>query len=134
MKKQILLINIWDDYYDDGFIPKGKKQKTYMYVYSDINYKGLKLVLDYNCLNFVLDYMNNTLNLKGIKMYLFFYDSLKEHPSLKGTEYEKYSFKRWQINIENLTHKRREKLVNELNKAKIKLIFSNISLKFISES
>jgi len=33
MKKiKSIPVNIWDDYYDDGFIPKGEKQKTYIYI------------------------------------------------------------------------------------------------------
>ncbi len=25
-------INIWDDFYDDGYVPAGKTQQTYVYV------------------------------------------------------------------------------------------------------
>ena len=25
-------INIWDDFYDDGYVPQGKTQNTYIYV------------------------------------------------------------------------------------------------------
>ena len=25
-------INIWDDFYDDGYVPKGEKLETYIYI------------------------------------------------------------------------------------------------------
>jgi hypothetical protein len=28
-------INIWDDFYDDGFVPEGKIQETFIYVEED---------------------------------------------------------------------------------------------------
>lgn len=31
-KREGIPINIWDDYYDDGHAPKGKRQETYMYI------------------------------------------------------------------------------------------------------
>ena len=33
-------INIWDDYYEDDYIPKDKKQETYIYVFHQKNEKS----------------------------------------------------------------------------------------------
>lgn len=33
MKKlEYIPINIWDDFYDDGYVPEGEKLETYIYV------------------------------------------------------------------------------------------------------
>ena len=54
-------------------------------------------------------------------MNLFFYDSKVKYPKLIGPEYEYLHFQRWEIRLENLTHKRRFKLVDELNNAKLSI-------------
>ena len=110
-------INIWDDYYDDGYTPKGEIQKTYIYVVDyDIPHEYRKEYLE-----FLLDYMKKNLNLDGVKMWIEEYDSWKKYPQFIGTENEILLFKRWEIKVEHLTHKRREKLVKELNDAKLSI-------------
>jgi|SRR5574344_1250043 hypothetical protein len=121
-------INIWDDYYEDDYIPKDKKQETYIYVEdTDISLEKRK-----ECLMLLYEYMTSKLDLKNIKMNLFFYDSKVKYPKLIGPEYEYLHFQRWEIRLENLTHKRRFKLVDELNNAKLSI--DGIPFEIYSES
>lgn len=121
-------INIWDDYYEDDYIPKDKKQETYIYVEdTDISLEKRK-----ECLMLLYEYMTSKLDLKNIKMNLFFYDSKVKYPKLIEPEYEYLHFQRWEIRLENLTHKRRFKLVDELNNAKLSI--DGIPFEIYSES
>ena len=121
-------INIWDDYYEDDYIPKDKKQETYIYVEdTDISLEKRK-----ECLMLLYEYMTSKLDLRNIKMNLFFCDSKVKYPKLIGPEYEYLHFQRWEIRLENLTHKRRFKLVNELNNAKLSI--DGIPFEIYSES
>lgn len=106
-------INIWDDYYDDGHIPEGKKQETYIYVEEG----GFSHDQQKKYLEQLLNYMIEKLNLDGVKMWIFFYVSKDKYPNLVGTEHEWCFFDRWEIRVENLTHERRELLVEELENA-----------------
>lgn len=125
-KKQIEVfpINIWDDYYEEGYVPEGKIQETYIYV-EDTDIPQEKR---YECLSLLSDYMNKNLNLEGVKTWLKFYDSRTKYPTLD----DMYQFERWEIRVEHLTHRRREKLVEELNKANLSI--DNIPFKIYSES
>lgn len=106
-------INIWDDYYEDDYIPEGEKQETYIYVEnSDLSHDKQR-----ECLQYLLDWMIVNVKLEGVKMWLFFYVSKDKYPNLVGTEHEWCLFDRWEIRIENLTHERRYELVEELEKA-----------------
>lgn len=117
MKTNRIPINIWDDYYEDGYVPEGEKQKTYIYVEdTDISLEKRK-----ECLMMLYEYMTTKLDLNEVIMNLFFYDSKVKYPTLIGPEYEDLHFQRWEIRIENLTHKRRFKLVEELNNAKLSI-------------
>ena len=109
-------INIWDDYYEDGYVPEGKIQETYIYVEdNEIPHIKRKEYLEK-----ILQYMNENLNLEGINLSMHFYDSAKEYPEFaKNPEYENLLFKRWKIKVEHLTHKRLSKLVEELNEANL---------------
>lgn len=121
-------INIWDDYYEEGYIPEGEIQETYIYVEdSDLSNDLIK-----KCLEILLDYMNNNLKLDGVKMWLEYFDSKVKYPSLIGSEYEKYAFERWEIKVQHLTHERREKLVKELEKANLEI--DGIPFEIYSES
>jgi hypothetical protein len=31
-KSKCISVNIWDDYYEDGYVPIGETQRTYMYI------------------------------------------------------------------------------------------------------
>ena len=130
MKKlDSISVNIWDDYYDDGYVPNGEIQSTYIYVEDE----DMPLEERKECLEFLLNYINDNIKLRGVKMWIELYDSKKEYPNLIGNaEAEKIFFKRWEIKIEHLTHKQREVLVKLLNEANISM--DGIPFNIYSES
>jgi hypothetical protein len=121
-------INIWDDYYEEGDIPEGEIQETYIYV-EDTHITEEKRK---ECLEKLLNHMNTKLKLKGVEMEMFYNDTSLKYPKLVGTENEYMLFKRWEITVKHLTHKRREKLVDELNDANLEL--DGIPFRIYSES
>lgn len=100
---QKIPINIWDDFYDDGYVPEGERLETYIYVEdSKISHEKRK-----ECLEVLLDFINKNLNTEGVKLWMEFYESRKKYPNLVGNpDAEKMFFDRWEIKIEGLTHKR----------------------------
>lgn len=117
-------INIWDDYWDDGYVPVGEIQKTYIYVEdTDIPKDKCK-----ECLELLLEYIKENFKLVGVKLFLECYNSMTKYPTLD----EMYQFERWQINIENLTHKVREKLVEKLKTSNLSV--DNTPFDIYSES
>lgn len=61
-------INIWDDYYEDDYIPKDKKQETYIYVEdTDISLEKRK-----ECLMLLYEYMTSNLIFNNVEFSLFF--------------------------------------------------------------
>ena len=131
MKKELdyIPINIWDDYYDDGHVPKDAKQETYIYVEDT----DLSMEFREKCLEFLLNYINEHVVLRGVKMWIELYESKKKYPNLIGNlDAEKMFFDRWEIKVENMTHKQREVLVEMLNEANLSL--NNIPFNIYSES
>ena len=116
-KTDSIPINIWDDYYEDGYVPKDAKQETYIYV-EDTDFSK---EFEKECLEFLLKYINEHIVLKGVKMWIELYESKKKYPTLVGTDAEKLFFDRWEIKVENMTHKQREVLVEILNEAELSL-------------
>ena len=111
MEETTIPINIWDDYPDDGYVPEGRIQETYMYVEEyTLPHDSCKKYLQR-----VLDYMNGNLQLDGVKVWLKYYDSRTKYPTLD----EMYQYERWEVRFEHLTHERREKLVEELRVAEL---------------
>ena len=121
-------INIWDDYYEDGYVPEGEKQETYIYVEDD------EMLLEdrKKCLEEVLIYIDNFHEFNKIKVYMSLYDSKIKYPKLTGPEHGDMHFKRWEIRVENMTHKMREKLVEKLNKASLSI--NGVPFEIYSES
>ena len=117
-------INIWDDYYEEGHIPEGEKQETFIYVEDD----GISAEIRKEYLEKLLDYIDKNLKLEGVKSWLHFYDSKTKYPTLE----DRYNFRRWEIRIENLTHKRREKLLDELKNANLSM--NGVPFEIYSES
>lgn len=102
-------LNLWDDYYDDGYVPEGKCQETHMYIEEYDNLtdndktKIMKVVYD-----FIV-----TLDMVGVEV------------ELDGKE----------IYFKHLTHIRREKLIKELELENAKLVFGDVyPFDFYSES
>ena len=126
-------VNIWDDYLEedeDGSVPEGEKQETNIYIEADITELAEEKSKEY--LEYLLNYMKENLNLDGVKMEMFFYVGRDKYPNLVGTEYENCLFDRWEIKVENLTHERRYKLVEELEEAN--LYVEGIPFEIYSES
>lgn len=115
---KLVPVNIWDDYWEDGHVPEGEKQETYMYIETDdISLDDQKEYLDW-----LLNHMQKEFDLEGIKMWVELYESRKKYPNLVGSEYEHMLFDRWEIRCEGLTHVRRGQLVEELNDGTIPFI------------
>ena len=110
-------INICDDFYDDGYVPEGKKLETYIYVEDhNISHEKRKEYLE-----IFLDYINKNLNIDGIKFWMEFYESRKKYPNLIGNpEAERMFFDRWEIRLENLTHERLDDWMKKLKNIEIK--------------
>lgn len=119
-------INIWDDYYDDGFIPEGEIQETYAYVECDLAHEQSQEVLE------ILKNSIEKLNFSGFEMSLEFYESANVYPHLVGSEYEYILYNRWQLNFKHLTHERLDLLVQELNSQKLQ--YQNRVIDVYSES
>ena len=123
METNKISVNVWDDYYDDGYVPKGKIQETYAYVECKISDEDCKNVLE------LLKEQFSILSKCGLE--LNYYDSAKVYPNLVGTEYEYSLYKRWQLEIKNLTHEERENIVKNLRN---KLQYQGTPILVYSES
>lgn len=122
-------INIWDDFYDDGYVPEGEKSETYIYVEdSNIPQEKRKEYLEV-----FLDYINKNLNTDGIKLWMELYESRKKYPNLVGNpEAEKMFFDRWEIRLECITHERLDEWMPILKNVDIKV--DGIPFRIYSES
>lgn len=129
-KKQDIPINIWDDFWEDDYVPEGEIQETYAYV-EDYDFP---LDMTKHFLESVLEYMTDYLKIQdeGIEAKMYFYDSWEKYPKLVGTDAECMLFKRWEIRFKHLTHKRLDKLVKELSESNFE--FEETPFKFYSES
>jgi hypothetical protein len=127
-KEKIIPINIWDDFYDDGFVPEGEKLKTYIYVEDDeISLGERKCYLE-----ILLKYIKGNLNTKNIEMWLSLFEGKKKYPNLVGTEHENMLFDRWEIRLEGLTHERLHEWMVVLKDVDLKA--NNIPFLIYSES
>jgi len=121
-------INIWDDFYDDGYIPKGENQNTYIY----IEESNMPLDKQESILQILLEHLNTNVRLDGVTLRLFLNDTSSKYPQWIGTEHEWMLYKRWEIRIDDLTHKRLNTLVGELNNAH--LDYEGVPFRIYSES
>lgn len=99
--------NIWDDYHDDGFVPQGEIQETHGYVEEFDVLTGD----DKNAIGDLIHAFLLTLDLTGVEV--------------KNGGNGDIAFK-------HLTHERREKLVDELEKSGLK--YNDTPINFYSES
>ena len=121
-------INIWDDFYDDGYIPQGETQNTYIYVEES----KMPLEKQEAILQVLLEHLKTNVRLDGVTLNLFFNDISSQYPQWIGTEHEWMLYKRWEIKVNNLTHKRLDSLVGELNNAH--LDYEGVPFRIYSES
>lgn len=87
-------INIWDDFYDDGYVPAGKTQQTYAYVEEREE-------------DFSEDLQDEIMK--------FFFEQIKSSKHLEGVTV-KYQGR---INFDNITHKKLWGLMKELEGKRI---------------
>lgn len=131
MEKSLIAIpiNIWSDFYDDGYVPEGKKLETYIYVEdTHISHDKRKKSLEA-----LLNYINGNLNIDGVKLWMDFYESRKEFPQLIGNpDAERMFYERWEIKLEGLTHKKLYEWMVFLEHANIRV--DGIPLVIYSES
>lgn len=121
-------INIWDDYYEDGYVPEGEVQETYVYV------EDYEILVEdtERYLNFLLEFIKSKLKFNEVEMYLEFYDSRKKYPDINEKDNPNFHYSRWEIVMKNITHKRREELVKLLMEANLE--FEGHKFRIYSES
>lgn len=116
-------VNIWDDYYDDGYVPEGEKQETHIKI--DVEEGLIPLGHQKKMLIILLDYMKHNLELNDVIFKLHLRDTTKIYPTLPKSMHSI----NWDIRVTGLTHKRREKLIEELKVSEISNLYE-----FYSES
>lgn len=121
----IISVNIWDDYHGDNFSNESGIDDTYMYIETVIDYQYQREIL-----NSIVSLAKSII--PQAKFELHFNDTTLKYPHFLGTENERLLFKRWQINIKNLSHTNREILVKKLNS--LDLYYYEENIKFYSES
>lgn len=99
-------VNIWDDFYDDGFIPEGEYQSTHAYIEEYDNFTDEQKSL---MMKVVYDFIM-TLDMTGVEV-----DHCDE-----------------EIYFKHLTHARLDQLMKELEQSKLK--YNNMPFLFYSES
>ena len=107
MKKKTIPFNIWDDYWDDGYVPKGKIQETHGYIeeYDSLTDDDKRPII-----KVIYNYIKKELDMTGVTM------------TLGDTE----------IGFKNLTHARREYMMERLKDCGLK--YKDTPIDFYSES
>lgn len=119
-------INLWDDYYEDGHVPEGEIQQTYMYVESD----DYDLEFKRKCLERVKQLIEEKFK-PGFEMEMEYFDTRQKYPTLKDrTDVPHWS--RYNLLFKHLSHETRYELVEKLKE--MKLEYENTPIVFYSES
>lgn len=97
-------VNIWDDFYEDDFIPPGEIQSTHIYIEEDKDYisDDLQKII----LSSFLDYIYKNLVVEDVLLNLEHYDSKQIYPESYKIHPELFHISRWQIRVSHLSHKR----------------------------
>ena len=138
MKKiKSIPINIWDDFYDDGYVPKGEVLETYCYVENDLPFVYRQKVLDFFFEE--LEKIFKDPKLVDVKIWKDTFDSKIKYPTMTPEKcesadipYDKFHFSRPEIRFQNLTHKKLDILMIVLNNMELK--YQGIPLNIYSES
>ncbi|MEK6828864.1 MAG: hypothetical protein AABY15_01970 [Nanoarchaeota archaeon] len=101
-------LNIWDDFYDDDYVPEGKIQKTHAYIESG-------------------DFSEDEKELLMLCFYGYLIEKFKDE--LQDVKIMDYGD---EIHFEHLTHKKLDAIMMELEK--IELTFGGIKYNIYSES
>lgn len=118
----VIPVNIWDDFHEDGDVPDGEIQETYAYI-EDTN---IPLDIQEAVLSMLLTVMKEQVVLRNVDMFLEFHDSRSKYSDeivarAIANYGEKFFYKRWQIKFKNITHEILwELLVEILSKMDIK--------------
>lgn len=139
IKKNVIGINIWDDYFgdEDGIINEydcceiEEYNNTYAYVES--GGKGEEEPI----LQSLCDYIKDSNLLPDSELSVVFYDSVTEYSeeTIQRRKQENdvnFFIKRYQIMFKNLSHTKREILVEKLKE--IEFIYNDYTLEIYSES
>lgn len=118
--KPKLSLNFWDDFYDDGFVPNGQTQKTYAYI------EESPLTLEQEAFFIAWLKLKLTPLLPTTQLSISFFDSTKKYPTLTEGH-----FKRWELILENITHKELESLIETISTS---LLHPEFDLVIYSES
>lgn len=109
-------VNIWDDFHDVGYAPDGEIQGTYAYVedsnMADDDCKSVLELLKQNIESLMKPEWN-------LKLEISYYDCALKYPQLVGTEYEFNLYKRWQLEMKNLSYEALYFLVENLKDKKM---------------
>ena len=107
-KADEIVINIWDDFYDDGFIPEGKIQDTHIYVEEyELDDNGINVIID-----MLLDYINDNISLEGVE---FSIRDRSRHSNETVNE----------IYVKHMTHKQLHQLMKDLKICTLSWWFTN---------
>jgi len=103
-------VNIWDDYYDDDFIPEGKNQETYIYIEEyDVFTEDEKV--------FFLSRLKEEIEKLDLDLVLRMseYDTKKEYPDVDFEANGMVHWSRPEIRLE-ISHEKRHELIGLLTK------------------
>jgi hypothetical protein len=115
-------INIWDDYYDDGYVPDGERLETFIYV-EDTEFSHE------DCKKFLLYLKEKIDSYKlPIETKMSIYDTKIEYPNLNFEELQMQHWKRHEIRIYDMTHKIRHELIKKLRKENLKIDNKNFNI------
>ncbi len=133
--KSYVPINIWDDFYEDGYVPEGKIQQTYAYVEDDkLTPEQCKEYLTVLA-NFITN--NNLISNPNTEVIVAWHDTANDYTPeqvAKCTEMygESFFFKRWEIQFNNFTHSDLNTVLKSLNDET--LLYNEALLEIYSES
>lgn len=118
-----ILINLWSDFYEDGYVPENEVQQTYMYVENKLPLSDQKDILE-----FIIKYIDQNFVFTGLESKLELYDSKLIYPTLPSEMH----FSRYNIIFKHITHKMAFELIGKLNNSNLSV--NSVNIEFISES
>ena len=131
MKK--ININIWDDFYEDGYVPENEIQETYAYIEDN----NISDEIKKECLTILFDNIKNKQILSNVDILLEFHDYKNNYKTetvkrCLETYGDDFFIKRWEIKLKNINHKQLDILIEELNNEE--LMYNSIPFNIYSES
>jgi len=119
-------VNIWDDFYDDGYAPDGEIVETFVYIDDTIfSFDERTEFLEY--IKEIIDSYKFPIQTK-----MSIYDTKIKYPNLDFEELQMEHWRRPEIRLYNITHDIREKILDKLNVSD--LSFKNKNFRIYSSS